>query len=111
MLNLEGQIVSLKQNGKQVAGLYDWESHIILTFTTKDGMKDYKPIKRLSARSYWLVEPVEDDVFEAEFYQIFMEELILIDKGEVSIDLPDKYTIDRRQYVPVDIRWIRDFEH
>ena len=34
MLNLEGQIGVLYQEGKQVAGVYDWESHVILDYTS-----------------------------------------------------------------------------
>jgi hypothetical protein len=106
LLNQEGQIASLKQNGKQVAGLYDWESRTILKYTVVDGMKDYKPTKKLSALSYWLVEPVESNEFEAEFYQIFNNDLILMDAGKVVIDFPDKRTLDRRLYAPIDIRWV-----
>jgi len=111
MFNLEGQIASLKQKGKQVAGLYNWESHIILNHTTKDGMKEYKPVKKINALSYWLVEPVEDNLFDAEFYQIFMNDLILIDAGRVVIDFPDCHTLDRRLYAPIEVRWMSDFEH
>ena len=111
MLNQEGQIASLKQNGRQVAGLYDWDCRVILNYTTKDGMKDYKPTKKLSARSYWLIEPVESNEFEAEFYQIFNNDLILIDAGKVVIDFPDCRTVNQRLYAPIEIRWISDFEH
>ena len=111
MLNLEGQIAVLKQKGKQIAGLYDWESHVILNITTVEGMKQYKPTKKINALSYWLIEPVKDNLFEAEFYQIFMNDLILIDAGKVVIEFPDCRTIDRRLYAPLEIRWVSDFEH
>jgi len=106
MLNLEGQIAVLYQNGKQTSGLYDWESRVILDYTTKDGMKEYKPHKRISARSYWLVEPVKDNEFDAEFYQVMNDNLILMDAGRVVIDFPDCHTIDRRLYAPIEIRWV-----
>ena len=106
MLSLEGQIGVLYQEGKQVGGLYDWEFHIILDYTTKDGMKEYKPHKKIDARSYWLVEPVKENVFDAEFYQVMNDRLILMDAGKVAIDLPDCATIDRRLYAPIEIRWV-----
>jgi len=106
MLNLEGQIGVLHQDGRQVAGVYDWETRVILDYTTKDGMKEYKPRKKIDARSYWLVEPVEENVFDAEFYQVLNDNLILMDAGKVVIDFPDCGTIDRRLYAPIDIRWV-----
>ena len=111
MLNQDGQIASLKQNGKQVAGLYDWDCRVILNYSTKDGMRDYKPTKKLFALSYWLIEPVQDNEFEAEFYQVFNNNLILMDAGKVVIDFPDCHTLDRRLYAPIEIRWIKDLEH
>jgi len=111
MLNQDGQIASLKQDGKQVAGLYDWDCRVILNYSTKDGMKDYKPTKKLSALSYWLIEPVESNEFEAEFYQIFNNDLVLMDAGKVVIDFPDCHTLDRRLYAPIEIVWIKDLEH
>ena len=107
MLNLEGQIGVLYQEGKQTAGVYDWESHVILDYTTKGGMKEYKPHKKISARSYWLVEPVKENVFYAEFYQTLLDNLILMDVGKVAIDFPDCATVDRRLYAPIEIRWIK----
>ena len=106
MLNLEGQIGVLSQNGKQIAGLYDWESHVVLNFTTKDGMKEYKPAKHITARSYWILEPVRENVFDAEFYQIVSNELVLMDTGKVVIDFPDVRTTDQRLYAPINVRWI-----
>jgi len=111
MLSLEGQIGVLYQEGKQVAGIYDWESHIILDSTTVDGMKVYKPHKHISARSYWLVEPVKENVFYAEFYQTMLDNLILIDAGNVAIDFPDCATLDRRLYAPINVTWISDNDH
>jgi len=106
MLNLEGQIAVLYQEGKQTAGLYDWESHVILDYTTKDNMKTYKSHKRIDARSYWLIEPVKENEFDAEFYQVLNDNLVLMDAGKVVIDFPDCHTVDRRLYASIEIRWI-----
>uniref|UniRef100_A0A6M3IWT7 Uncharacterized protein n=1 Tax=viral metagenome TaxID=1070528 RepID=A0A6M3IWT7_9ZZZZ len=111
MLNLEGQIAVLYQEGKQVAGMYDWEIHVILDYTTKDGMKEYKPHKNISARSYWLVEPVKENVFYAEFYQTMLDNLILMDAGNVAIDFPDCATLDKRLYAPINVNWVGDNDH
>jgi hypothetical protein len=106
VLNLEGQIAVLYQNKKQVAGLYDWESRVILDYTTRNGIKEYKPAKKIEARSYWLVEPVKDNSFDAEFYQVLNDDLVLLDSGRVVIDFPDCKTLDRRLYAPISIRWL-----
>jgi len=106
MLNIEGQIAVLYQNEKQVAGLYDWESRVILDYTTRNGVREYKPTKKIDARSYWLVEPAKENTFDAEFYQVMNDDLILMDSGKVVIDFPDCHTVDRRLYAPIDIRWI-----
>ena len=111
MLDITSQIATLKQNGKQVGGLYDVELRVILQYTTKDGMRDYKPLKRISAQSYWLLEPIQDNLFDVEFYQIVNNDLILMDAGKVVIDFPDCRTLDRRLYAPLEIRWMSDFEH
>jgi len=110
MLNLEGQIAVLYQGGKQVAGLYNWEIHILLDYTTVDNMKTYKAHKRISARSYWLVEPVKENEFDIEFYQVLNDELVLMDAGKVAIDFPDCHTVDRRLYAPIEMRWIKSSE-
>jgi len=111
MLSLEGQIAVLYQEGKQVAGLYDWDIRIVLDYTTVNNMKVYKSHKRIDARSYWLVEPVKDNEFDAEFYQVLNDNLILMDAGKVVIDFPDCHTLDRRLYAPISVVWISDNEH
>ena len=111
MLDLISQIATLKQNGRQVGGLFDCEIRVILQYTTVDGVKEYKPIKRISAMSYWLIESVKDNEFEVEFYQVLNNDLILIDSGKVVIDFPDLRTLDRRLYAPIDVRWLKDNEH
>jgi hypothetical protein len=111
MFDINSQIATLKQNGEQVAGLYDIELRVVLQYTTKDGMKDYKPVKRISSMSYWLIKPVTSNEFEAEFYQVVNNDLILMDSGKVIIDFPDKRTLDRRLYAPINVVWVSDFEH
>jgi len=111
MLDLQSQIATLKQNGKQVGGLYDIETHIILQFTTVNGMKEYKPVKKITALSYWLLEPIWSNEFDAEFFTVNSNQLVTVDAGRVVIDFPDLRTLDRRLYAPIDVRWISDFEH
>jgi len=111
MLNQSGQIAVLYQDKKQVGGLRDWDCRVVLNYTTVGGIKEYKPIKRLNAQSYWLLEPASDNEFDAEFYQVVNNDLILMDAGIVAIDFPDKRTLDKRLFAPIEVRWIRDFEH
>ena len=106
MLDLSGQIAVLYQGKKQVGGLYDWNARVVLQYTTIKGMREYKPAKHISAQSYWILEPIRDNEFDAEFYQVLNDDLILMDAGKVAIDFPDVRTVDRRLYAPIDIRWI-----
>ena len=106
MLDIQSPIATLKQNGKQVGGLFDCEIRVILQYTTKDGMKDYKPIKKITSLSYWLLEPVSSNEFDAEFFTEKSNQLITIDAGKVRIDFPDLRTLDRRLYAPVNVQWV-----
>ena len=111
MLDLQSQIATLKQNGKQVGGLYDSEIRVILQYTTVDGMKEYKPVKKITSLSYWLLEPIQSNEFDAEFFTVNSNMLVTVDAGKVVIDFPDLRTLDRRLYAPIDVRWLGDNEH
>jgi len=111
MLNQSGQIAVLYQKEKQVGGLRDWDCRVVLNYTTKDGVKIYNPVKHIDAQSYWILELIKDNVFNAEFYQVLNNDLILMDAGRVAIDLPDVRTVDQRLYAPIDVRWVSDNEH
>lgn len=106
MLNQSGQIAVLYQDKKQIGGLRDWDCRVVLNYTIKDGVKEYKPIKYIDARSYWILGPIKENVFDAEFYSVINNRLILLDSGKVVIDFPDTRTLDRRLYAPIDIRWV-----
>ena len=106
MLELEGEIGMLSQNGEQVGGVFDWHSRLALDYTVKNNAREYKPTKHIMARSYWLIYPIRDNTFDAEFYQVINGDLVLMEAGKVAIDLPDTETIDRRMYAPVGIKWI-----
>ena len=106
MLDIQSPIATLKQNGKQVGGLFDCEIRVILQYTTKDGMKEYKPLKRITALSYWLLEPISSNEFNAEFFTTQSNQLVLIDAGKVRINFPDVSTLNQRLYAPIDVRWI-----
>jgi len=110
VLDIQSPIATLKQNGKQVGGLYDIEIHVILQYTTVDGMKEYKPVKKITALSYWLLEPCSNE-FDAEFFLVNSNQLVTIDAGKVKIDFPDKTTLDKRMYAPINVQWLGDNEH
>ena len=106
MLDIQSPIATLKQNGKQVGGLFDIEIRVILQYSTKDGMKEYKPTKKITALSYWLLEPVSSKEFDAEFFTEKSNQLVIIDAGKVRIDFPDLRTLDRRLYAPINVQWV-----
>lgn len=105
-MNLEGELGVLRQEGKQVAGVYNWESRIILNYTVKDSMREYKPTKIMKARSYWLVEPVTSDEFDIELLKVIDNALVVMDSGKVKVSFPDTKTIDRRLDAPLDLVWV-----
>ncbi len=106
MLNLSGQVVVLNQNGEQVGGLFDWSTNVVMNYTTKDGSREYKPTKHIDAQSYWLLEHLDSNEFDAEFFVVQGGQLLLIDKGNVVIDFPDLVTLDQRLYAPIEVRWL-----
>jgi len=106
MFDLTSQIATLKQDGKQVGGLYDSEIRVILQYTTVNGWKEYKPLKKITAMSYWLLEPIQSNEFDAEFFTEKSNQLVAVDAGKVVIDLPDLRTLDRRLYAPVNVQWV-----
>ena len=110
MFDLTAQVATLNQDGKQVGGLFDCEIRVILQYTTVDGMKEYKPVKKIVALSYWLLEPIQSNEFDAEFFAVNSNQLVTIDAGKVKIDFPDLRTLDRRLYAPINVNWISDFE-
>uniref|UniRef100_A0A6M3LQX6 Uncharacterized protein n=1 Tax=viral metagenome TaxID=1070528 RepID=A0A6M3LQX6_9ZZZZ len=106
MFDLTSQIATLKQNGKQVGGLFDCEIRVVLQYATVNGMKEYKPLKKISAMSYWLLETIQGNEFDAEFFTVNSNQLVTVDAGRVVIDFPDVRTLDQRLYAPIDVRWI-----
>uniref|UniRef100_A0A6M3L8B7 Uncharacterized protein n=1 Tax=viral metagenome TaxID=1070528 RepID=A0A6M3L8B7_9ZZZZ len=106
MFDLTAQVATLNQDGKQVGGLFDCEIRVILQYTTVDGMKEYKPVKKIVALSYWLLEPIQSNEFDAEFFAVNSNQLVSIDAGRVVIDFPDLRTLDRRLYAPIEVRWV-----
>ncbi len=111
MLSQSGQIAVLYQDKKQIGGLRDWDCRVVMNYTTKDGVKEYKPIKHIDAQSYWILEPIQSNEFDAEFYQVLNNDLVLMDSGKVVIDFPDLRTLDQRLYAPIDVRWLKDNDH
>ena len=106
MFDLTAQVAILNQDGKQVGGLFDCEIRVILQYTTVNGMKEYKPIKKITSLSYWLLEPVSSNEFDAEFFTVNSNQLVTVDAGKVVIDFPDLRTLDRKLYAPIEVRWI-----
>jgi len=103
---MEGEIGVLYQDKKQVGGFYRWDTHVVAPFTTVDAWKVYIPRKVIIAIGYWLVEIPIDNCFDAEFYAVKDGRLVLMDAGQVAIDLPDTRTLDRRLDAPLNIKWV-----
>jgi len=104
---MNGKIGVLYQDKEQVGGFYNWDLHISADYTTVDGWKEYKPTKHIRATAYWLVSEINGNCFDAEFYRENNGQLVLMDAGQVSIDLPDIHTLDGRLDAVIDIRWIQ----
>ena len=104
---MDGKLGVLYQDNKQVGGFFDWDIHLVSDFTTVRGWKTFKPKKKISARSYYLVEKLKDNQFVVEFYDVVKTKLVLMDKGEAVVDLPDSKTLDRRLDAPIDIVWVK----
>jgi len=106
MFEVEGEIGVLRQDGRQVAGVYNWLSRIRLNYTVVDNVKEYKPTKIITALSYWIVEPLTSNEFNIELYKAIGEDLVIMEAGKVTIDFPDTTTIGRRLNAPVSMSWV-----
>ncbi len=100
---MNGELAVLYQETKQVGGLYDWEIEIISQSTIRNGWYEHKITKGITAQSYWLTDAPDGNCFEIKFYKAIRGQLVLIDSGEIEIDLPNK-TIDHRFYIPLVVR-------
>ncbi len=78
----------------------------MLNYIVKDGVREYTPSKTIYAQSYWLLEKTVSNEFDVEFFTIQGDQLVLIDTGDVIIDLPDTTTLDQRIYTPLKGRGV-----
>jgi len=108
---MNGQIGVLRQNGKQVGGIYDWMISLVYDSTVNDGWEKFKVIKHITAQSYWLVVIPSDNIFDIELYKKIEGQLVLVDAGEVGINLPDTETLDRKLYAPLELVWRKPSEY
>ena len=102
---MNGGIAVLYQ-GKQVGGMYDWKIDITPNSILRDGWREFKVTKEITAHSYWLTDTPSDNCFEVKFYKVVRGQLALMDSGMIEIDLHDK-TVGRLIYTPLEIRWVK----
>jgi len=102
---MNGQLAVLYQ-GEQVGGIYDWNIDIRFEHLVVNKSRQYTSHKLIAALSYWLIKVPHGNEFDAEFYQVIQNNLVLMDAGKVSIDLPDRKTLNRRLYAPLEIGWL-----
>lgn len=100
---MNGELGVIYQNGKQVGGFYDWEIELAPNSTIRDGWREFKLNKEISAISYFLLKTPISNTFDAEFYKVKNKQLILIGRGKIVIDLSDK-TLNCRLHIPIEIR-------
>ncbi len=102
---MNGKIAVLYQGGKQVGGLFDWQIDMILPPSIKNGWREYKLIKEITARSYWLIDAPDGNLFEVKFYNAIRGHLVLIATGMVEVNLP-KIIVNKKIFMPLKLRWI-----
>lgn len=104
---MEGEIGVLYQEGKQVAGVTNWEITLFLDNTSIKGWSSQKVTdKKISAWGYWLTQESECDEYEACFYVSWRGELVLVDKSIVKVNLPDA-PLDKKMLCELEIIWLR----
>uniref|UniRef100_A0A6M3KYU9 Uncharacterized protein n=1 Tax=viral metagenome TaxID=1070528 RepID=A0A6M3KYU9_9ZZZZ len=108
---MDGILGVLKQDGKQVAGIYDWEINLAWDSTTSKGWQKVKVVKHVIAQSYWLTEIPQDSTYDIELYKKIDGQLVLMDAGVIAINLPDTETLDRRLYAPLQLIWRQPSEY
>ena len=108
---MDGQIGVLKQNGKQVGGIYDWSVSLVYDSTVSKGWTKLKIIKNIYAQSYWLTEIPTDNIYDIELYKKVDSQLVPMDAGVVGIKLPDIETLNQRLYAPLELKWREPSEY
>ncbi len=103
-----GIIGVLRQDNEQVGGIFNWSIDATLADGIQGRWKSPKAIKKVTARSYWLVKEPDSNIFEVEFYQQVKGQLVLMDAGKVKLKLPDTTTLDKKLLAPLTLRWIWD---
>ena len=108
---MDGKLGVLNQCGKQVGGIYDWEVNLSYDSAVKHGWQEVRVVKHILAQSYWLVEIPIGNTYGIELYQEVEGQLVIMDEGNVSIDLPDIETLDQRLYAPLELIWRQPGEY
>lgn len=102
----DGELGILKQNGEQVAGFTSWHIDLNIQFTVQGGWKKRKPGRATAkARKYWLCSQPEGNKFQAEFYQVVKDQLVLVTSQPVACELPE-LEIDNLINKPIEMIWM-----
>ncbi len=105
---MNGELAVLYQDNKQSGGLYNWEINITSESIIRNGWREFKVVKEITAQGYWLLTPPTDNCFEIKFYKVQGGCLVLIGSGKAEIDLPSVRVMDCRLTIPIEIRWLGD---
>jgi len=99
-----GEIGSLVQDGKQIAGFLDWVIDLRLTSLERPQGREYKKVMtKATANKYWLLsEPLQGEI-TALYYKLISERLVLVNQAQVMVKLGK--TLDKILNIPLEMIW------
>ena len=101
MKPLTGEIGKLTLDGRQVGGIRNWTAFVQIKPPTKSWV---------IASGYWILEKVNTNKLQAEFYSEGAGVLNLIKEGEVIVNLPPDYALDTLIVEPLTMTFKTDFD-
>lgn len=102
---MDGELVVLFVNGKQVGGGLGWEIELDIREVSASMHREYVVQKwKARARKFWMLEVPSSNIMDAVFYTRFHSELLAVSKNRVEVKLPKSYKLNEMIEAPLVMR-------
>ena len=102
---LNGEIGSLIQDGKQIAGFLDWTIELKLTSVERAEGRQYKKIAtKATANRFWVLSAPSGEEIMALYYQLIRDKLVLVNQAKVTVELGT--VLDKISDKPLEMIWM-----
>ncbi len=97
---MNGEIGILFQDGKQIAGFYDWTIDVQLM----KGLQNNRVMVKATADRFWVLCSPSQSEIRASYYRLIGERLVLMNKSSVQVELGATLGIINR---PLEMIWTK----